>query len=199
MLGYIVRRLGQAAIVILGVTLLIFVLKQFVPADQVARSVLGSRATQQQVEQFNRQQGDLLVNIIVQFPRDSRSLLLLRMAIPALLALAMARPIWKGARSLLETLFAVVVDVISGAVLFGIFHGVATPKADVVEMINMRIAQIDELISAQLNEVLHQPDFQKLEATWRGMHYLVSNTETSSRLKLRVMNISKKELLRDLE
>ena len=73
------------------------------------------------------------------------------------------------------------------------------PKADVVEMINMRIAQIDELISAQLNEVLHQPEFQKLESTWRGMHYLVSNTETSSRLKLRVMNISKKELLRDLE
>ena len=57
MLGYIVRRLGQTVIVVLGVTLLIFVLKQFEPADQIARSVLGSRATQEQVNQFNRQQG----------------------------------------------------------------------------------------------------------------------------------------------
>lgn len=73
------------------------------------------------------------------------------------------------------------------------------PQSDVVEMINTRISQIDELISAQLNEVLHDPEFQKLEATWRGLHYLVSNTETSTRLKLRVMNISKGELLRDLE
>ena len=72
-------------------------------------------------------------------------------------------------------------------------------KADVVEMINARIAQIDEMISVQLNEVLHHPDFQKLEGTWRGMHYLVMNTETSTRLKLRVMNVSKAELLKDLE
>jgi peptide/nickel transport system permease protein len=57
MTGYIIRRLGQTIIVVLGVTLLIFVLKQLEPADQIARSVLGSRATQQQVEQFNRQQG----------------------------------------------------------------------------------------------------------------------------------------------
>src|SRR5690348_16674060 len=44
-------------------------------------------------------------------------------------------------------------------------------SGDVVEAINLRIAQIDELISAQLNEVLHNPAFQKLEATWRGLHY----------------------------
>lgn len=72
-------------------------------------------------------------------------------------------------------------------------------SGDVVEAINMRIAQIDEMISAQLNEVLHHPDLQKLEATWRGMAYLVFNTETSTRLKLRVLNVSKKELLKDLE
>ena len=72
-------------------------------------------------------------------------------------------------------------------------------SGDVVEAINIRIAQIDEMISAQLNEVLHHPDLQKLEATWRGMAYLVFNTETSTRLKLRVLNVSKKELLKDLE
>lgn len=70
---------------------------------------------------------------------------------------------------------------------------------DVMAMINNRIAQIDELITNQLNEVMHAEEFQKLEASWRGMHYLVMNTETSTSLKLRVLNISKKDLLKDLE
>lgn len=70
---------------------------------------------------------------------------------------------------------------------------------DTVAALSARIAEIDELISAQLNEILHAPEFQRLEATWRGMHYLVFNTETGTRLKLRVLNVSKKELLSDLE
>lgn len=70
---------------------------------------------------------------------------------------------------------------------------------DVVALINDKIAEIDDLLSAQLNEILHDGDFQKLEATWRGLSYLVSNTETSTRLKLRVLNITKDELLKDLE
>lgn len=74
-----------------------------------------------------------------------------------------------------------------------------TMPGDVVEAINLRIAQIDELISAQLNEIMHAPDFQTLEATWRGMAYLVYNTETSTRLKLRVLNAPKKDVLKDLE
>ena len=76
-------------------------------------------------------------------------------------------------------------------------NGVA--RADAVEMINTRIAQIDDLISQQLNEVLHHPDFQKLESTWQGLHYLVRNTECSSSLKLRVLNVSRTELQKDLE
>jgi peptide/nickel transport system permease protein len=56
MIGYIVRRLGQAIIVILGVTLMVYVLEQLIPGN-VARSVLGNRATPQAIEQFNRQQG----------------------------------------------------------------------------------------------------------------------------------------------
>jgi len=70
---------------------------------------------------------------------------------------------------------------------------------DTVAMINHRIAQIDELISDQLNEILHHPDVQALEASWRGLQHLVMNTETSSRLKLRLFNISRKELQDDLE
>ncbi len=56
-----------------------------------------------------------------------------------------------------------------------------TVSKDTVAMIKARIAQIDELLSAQLNEVLHAPEVQKLEATWRGLHYLVFNTETGTR------------------
>ena len=66
-------------------------------------------------------------------------------------------------------------------------------------MINARIAQIDHLISLQLNEILHHPDFQKLEGSWRGLRYLVGNTETSEMLKIKVFNCSKKDLLRDLQ
>src|SRR4051812_22860734 len=72
-------------------------------------------------------------------------------------------------------------------------------SGDVVEAINLRIAQIDELISAQLNEVLHNASFQKLESTWRGLHYLVMKSETGTRLKLRVLNASKSDVLKDLE
>jgi type VI secretion system protein ImpC len=70
---------------------------------------------------------------------------------------------------------------------------------DTVTSIKARIAQIDELISKQLNEIMHHADFQKLEASWRGLHYLVMNSETGERLKIRVMNVSKEELGKDLE
>ena len=61
------------------------------------------------------------------------------------------------------------------------------------------IMKIDELLSAQINEILHDPKFQELEGTWRAIHYLVMNTETSTLLKIRILNITKKELLDDLE
>ncbi len=66
-------------------------------------------------------------------------------------------------------------------------------------MINARIAQIDRLISSQLNEVIHHPEFQKLEASWRGLSYLVNQSETGEMLKVKVMNVSKKDLLKDME
>nr|WP_274607333.1 type VI secretion system contractile sheath large subunit [Paracraurococcus ruber] len=72
-------------------------------------------------------------------------------------------------------------------------------QGDVVESIKLRIAEIDRLISAQLNEIMHDAEFQALEASWRGLHHLVSRSETGPTLKLRVLNVSKSELAQDLE
>ena len=74
-----------------------------------------------------------------------------------------------------------------------------TVGSDTVAAISARIAQIDALISSQLNEILHAPEFQALEASWRGLAYLVFNTETGTRLKLRLLNATRKELQDDLE
>ncbi len=65
--------------------------------------------------------------------------------------------------------------------------------------INNAIAGIDAAISKQLAAVMHHEKFQKLEGSWRGMHHLINTSETSSQLKIRMLNISKKELSRDLE
>ena len=80
-----------------------------------------------------------------------------------------------------------------------VLEGHMTVSTDTVAMINSRIAQIDELLSLQLNEIIHAQEFQKLEASWRGLEYLVKNTETSTSLKLRLLNASRQELQKDLE
>jgi type VI secretion system protein ImpC len=67
----------------------------------------------------------------------------------------------------------------------------------VVRTINTRIAVIDEVLSKQLDEILHHPDFQKLEGSWRGLNKLVNGTETSETLKIKVLNASKKDVLGD--
>ena len=69
---------------------------------------------------------------------------------------------------------------------------------DVMKTIEAFVAQIDAKLTEQLNLVLHNPEFQALESAWRGLHYLVNNTETDEMLKIRVMNISKRELHREL-
>ena len=65
-------------------------------------------------------------------------------------------------------------------------------------MLSERVARIDEMLSAQLNEVFHQAEFQRLEASWTGLERLVRQTEVSSSLKIKVLALTKKELLRDL-
>jgi hypothetical protein len=69
---------------------------------------------------------------------------------------------------------------------------------DTEAMLNARIAEIDRIVSLQLNEVMHADEFQKLEASWRGLHYLLAQSETSDQLRIKVLNVPKKELLRDL-
>ncbi len=69
---------------------------------------------------------------------------------------------------------------------------------DALKSIQGIIAEIDKKLTEQINEVLHHPDFQALESAWRGLHYLVNNTETDENLKIRVMNISKKDMSKTL-
>ena len=70
---------------------------------------------------------------------------------------------------------------------------------EVLDKIEATIAEIDRRLSLQLNTVLHHEDFQKLEGSWRGLHFLVSGTESSDQLKVKVMNISKKEIYKQLK
>ena len=78
-------------------------------------------------------------------------------------------------------------------------QGVATVPDDATRSIEAIIAAIDEKLSQQVNQIIHHPDFQKLEGSWRGLHHLVNNTETDEMLKIRVFNISKKELGKTLK
>ena len=70
---------------------------------------------------------------------------------------------------------------------------------DVEKNIKFWIAEIDKKLSSQLNEIMHNEKFQKLEGTWRGLHYLTHQSETGTALKIRVMNATKKDVLKDLE
>jgi type VI secretion system protein ImpC len=68
----------------------------------------------------------------------------------------------------------------------------------VLDTIEGMIAALDRQLSEQVNHILHHPEFQQLEGSWRGLHHLVSNTETDEMLKIRVLNVSKRELGRTL-
>ena len=70
---------------------------------------------------------------------------------------------------------------------------------DVIGTIEAIIAEIDQKLTEQVNAIIHHEDFQKLEGAWRGLHHLVNNTESDEMLKIRVMNISKKDLGKTLK
>jgi type VI secretion system protein ImpC len=72
-------------------------------------------------------------------------------------------------------------------------------SSDVVLSIESMIAEIDRKLSQEINLILHHPDFQKLESAWRGLHYLVNNTETDEQLKISVLNISKADFGKTLK
>lgn len=70
---------------------------------------------------------------------------------------------------------------------------------DAIKSIESIIAAIDAKLTAQVNQIIHHPDFQQLESAWRGLHYLVNNTESDEQLKIRVLNISKPDLHKTLK
>lgn len=77
--------------------------------------------------------------------------------------------------------------------------GTTVIRDDALTYIQDVIAEIDRKMTAQLNQIMHHADFTKLEGSWRGLHHLVFNTETDTTLKIKVMNISKKEVHRTLK
>lgn len=80
-----------------------------------------------------------------------------------------------------------------------VLAGTVTVSKDLAASIDARIAQLDQLLSDQVNAIMHHPEFQKLEASWRGLKYLVAQSETSPMLKIRMMNASKKDLVKDFK
>jgi type VI secretion system protein ImpC len=74
-----------------------------------------------------------------------------------------------------------------------------TVSADVLITIQEMVAAIDQKLTEQVNQIIHHENFQKVESAWRGLHHLVNNTETDEMLKIKVMNISKKELHKNLK
>jgi len=80
-----------------------------------------------------------------------------------------------------------------------VMGGTLTMSKNMDVAINSRIAEIDRLLSVQLNEIMHHEDFQKMEGSWRGLQYLVRNSLTGTQLKIKVLNVTKKDLLKDFE
>jgi type VI secretion system protein ImpC len=76
--------------------------------------------------------------------------------------------------------------------------GTVTWNKNVTQTLQAGIRAIDQAMSKQLAAVMHSPDLQKLEGTWRGLHHLVMNSETSAQLKIKVLNVNKRELFKDL-
>ncbi|MDK3074818.1 type VI secretion system contractile sheath large subunit [Sedimentitalea sp. JM2-8] len=69
---------------------------------------------------------------------------------------------------------------------------------DALRSIESIVAELDKKLTEQVNLILHHAEFQQMESAWRGLHYLVNNTETDEMLKIRVMNISKKDMHKTL-
>jgi type VI secretion system protein ImpC len=74
-----------------------------------------------------------------------------------------------------------------------------TVSKNVVTSIKSWVALLDKKLTDQVNEIMHHPDFQKLESTWRGLHYLCDKTETGPLMKIKVLNVTKSELQADFD
>lgn len=80
-----------------------------------------------------------------------------------------------------------------------VLQGTVVVSENLSVTLDARVAELDELISRQLSEVLHHPEFQKLESSWTGLHYLCKHTSTGAGMKIQVLNATKKELVKDFK
>jgi type VI secretion system protein ImpC len=84
-----------------------------------------------------------------------------------------------------------------GELVTQVLQGTVIMSGNLSATIDARIAELDALISQQLSQVMHAPEFQKMESTWRGLHYLCKHSATGEMLKIKMLNASKRELVRD--
>lgn len=89
-------------------------------------------------------------------------------------------------------------DIISELVT-QVMQGTMVVSNNLSAMIDARLAELDRMISEQLSAVMHAPEFQKLERSWTGLNYLVKNSATSANLQIRMLNASKRELVKDFQ
>lgn len=80
-----------------------------------------------------------------------------------------------------------------------VLEGTVVVSDNLSATIDARIAELDRLISDQLSAVIHAKEFQQLESTWRGLHYLCQQTSTGTLLKIKVINATKKDLVKDFK
>jgi type VI secretion system protein ImpC len=97
-----------------------------------------------------------------------------------------------------ETEHARAKDIISELVR-EVMDGTVVMSANLGATLDARVAELDRLISMQLSEVMHHPEFQKLESTWTGLQYLCKQTSTGANLKIQLFNATKGELIKDFK
>lgn len=80
-----------------------------------------------------------------------------------------------------------------------VMDGTVIMSSNLSATLDARVAEIDRMISEQLSAIMHAPEFQKLERSWTGLHYLVQNSTTGANQQIRIMNATKKELVKDFQ
>ncbi|MDR3392648.1 MAG: type VI secretion system contractile sheath large subunit [Sulfuriferula sp.] len=80
-----------------------------------------------------------------------------------------------------------------------VMQGTVVMSANLTATLDARVAELDQLISAQVSAIMHAPEFQRLESSWTGLNYLIRNTTSSPNLKIKVLNTTKKELIKDFQ
>ena len=80
-----------------------------------------------------------------------------------------------------------------------VMQGTIVISSNLSATIDARLAELDRMISDQLSSIMHAPEFQRLERSWTGLNYLVKNSTTGANLQIRMLNASKRELVKDFQ